>query len=670
MISMVKRLWFVPVMLLYAAMVAFAVAYHEPWFDEAQSWLIARDCTFGELFTGALRYEGHPVLWYLILKVAIACHLPYEAVGVVSGLFAILGIWVLLTKSPFPKWFTVLLPFTFFLGYQYAVIARSYALLPLLLFAVASLAKHKWENPIWWSVLLLLTANLSIHSFVIASIIMGFHLVEVLQRWSTLDVAARKRQLIAAALYAIGAGGVMAMLWPGSDFGGATWLNGSFPMSFLWKFAVKAMDQAYFGEPALTVLFLTVSCYWFWKTRVLVQFVTIWVSLIAVFVVLRLNEHHHGILFLVWLFAFWQSLESAEVMRRSNSCDGSFRRAYVAVLVFAACLLGRQVIWTGYSMVNEVEQPYCGAAAAADFMKAHDLTKYRVAAVHDKVAAVLPYFDGNFFENFPNRNGKSFVEWRKSAYIQSIVFNSQGCLQNPCDVIVWSIETDRPDVPWHQEAFLKGIPKEWRCVGYFDGRQVIKDELPYHLGIAILMTQKLADKLGLPMAKCDSNCGAEQVTASSPKADRVEWAHTYLALGSILEKLDRKGSQQLYETVLEIPLPTIDEANPDLEAGHQAVGLLACRATAHSNLGTLLKDSDPKAALKHFEMAWRINPNSPGVCLNLAMALEKNNRLQDAIGVLQQSLRMDPFNPRARAMLQKFSGMLAVVKEGQKKETP
>ena len=46
---------------------AVAAAHHELWRDEAQAWLIARDVPLSRLFA-ELHYEGHPALWFLLLK--------------------------------------------------------------------------------------------------------------------------------------------------------------------------------------------------------------------------------------------------------------------------------------------------------------------------------------------------------------------------------------------------------------------------------------------------------------------------------------------------------------------------------------------------------------------------------------------------------------------------
>ena len=52
--------------------------FHEPWFDEAQAYLLARDSSFHDLLMYWTHYEGHPPLWHLLLRGAVKVGLPYE----------------------------------------------------------------------------------------------------------------------------------------------------------------------------------------------------------------------------------------------------------------------------------------------------------------------------------------------------------------------------------------------------------------------------------------------------------------------------------------------------------------------------------------------------------------------------------------------------------------
>ena len=52
--------------------------FHEPWFDEAQAWAIARSGSLKEILFEIPHYEGHPPLWHLILVPFAKLGAPYE----------------------------------------------------------------------------------------------------------------------------------------------------------------------------------------------------------------------------------------------------------------------------------------------------------------------------------------------------------------------------------------------------------------------------------------------------------------------------------------------------------------------------------------------------------------------------------------------------------------
>jgi len=123
---------------LWIALTGFTLSYHERWADEAQAWLIARDLSLWRIFSYELRYEGSSGLWHLILWVAQRIfHAPYDALGAIGLAFATAGVAFLIFFPPFPRALRWLLVFSYFMVYQYAVIARPYTLLPLLCFLAA-----------------------------------------------------------------------------------------------------------------------------------------------------------------------------------------------------------------------------------------------------------------------------------------------------------------------------------------------------------------------------------------------------------------------------------------------------------------------------------------------------------------------------------------------------
>jgi len=54
------------IFIVYIAIIFITGYHHEPWADEAQAFLHARDFSISELIFEKLKYEGHPILWYFL----------------------------------------------------------------------------------------------------------------------------------------------------------------------------------------------------------------------------------------------------------------------------------------------------------------------------------------------------------------------------------------------------------------------------------------------------------------------------------------------------------------------------------------------------------------------------------------------------------------------------
>jgi hypothetical protein len=114
----------------YAAIVASAIAHHEPWADEAQAWQLARNLSLHDLFFTYLHYEGHPILWFVVLRALNLLGVSYAGMHWMCGAIGVCATAIFLFYSPFPKYLKALLPFTYFLLFQYVVMGRSYVFVP------------------------------------------------------------------------------------------------------------------------------------------------------------------------------------------------------------------------------------------------------------------------------------------------------------------------------------------------------------------------------------------------------------------------------------------------------------------------------------------------------------------------------------------------------------
>lgn len=143
---------------IYALCSLILVLFHENWRDEGQAWLIARDCNFFELLQ-QLKYEGHFILWYLILMPFAKLGFPYITTNIISWLITCASVWIILKKAPFKTYKKILFIFTFPMIYLFPVISRCYCLIPLAISLIAVFYKDRTEKPIRYILSIALLAN-------------------------------------------------------------------------------------------------------------------------------------------------------------------------------------------------------------------------------------------------------------------------------------------------------------------------------------------------------------------------------------------------------------------------------------------------------------------------------------------------------------------------------
>ena len=101
--------------------------------------------------------------------------LPSTSLSYAAGAIAVVGAYLLLRFSPFPAPLRQLLPFTFFLAYQFAVVARSYVLIPPLCFALAFWMRRRSNNYVGMAIVAGLLANTSVHGCILAGcLVVGY----------------------------------------------------------------------------------------------------------------------------------------------------------------------------------------------------------------------------------------------------------------------------------------------------------------------------------------------------------------------------------------------------------------------------------------------------------------------------------------------------------------
>ncbi|MFA6058787.1 MAG: hypothetical protein WC756_11360 [Taibaiella sp.] len=111
---------------IYLVIASFTMMHHELWGDELHSWNMAKTSnTFLELMQNR-RYEGHPPVWHIILwLITRFTHNP-EYMQWVHLCIAAMAVYLVLFRSPLPLIIRILIPFGYYLLYEYAILSRNY----------------------------------------------------------------------------------------------------------------------------------------------------------------------------------------------------------------------------------------------------------------------------------------------------------------------------------------------------------------------------------------------------------------------------------------------------------------------------------------------------------------------------------------------------------------
>lgn len=392
---------------LYAALVALAIPYHEPFVDEAQAWQLARSLSLHDLFVKYLGYEGAPGLWHFLLWILSRARVSYGGLHWICGAVAVAATSLLIFRSPLPRYLRLTLPFTYFLLFHYAVVARNYVLVPLLLYAIALCWKKK---PITVAVLLGLLANSTLHAAVISgglAILYGYAQIR--------DKNARRpwpaRLLPAAIILLLFYAFAIWTAFPPRDLSIIRAVGG--PHSF-FVYASASLVEATCQPWLLGIPFWIAIAFCFGARHKLLYLLP--VLFFAIFSgVVSANFWHSGLLVPLLVCLLWITWPDPGTSSSRYELAGRG-----AVLVLAVT----QILWAAYAITYDHSHAYSPDQAAAKFLHpfVHDGTTIGITYFSDPEkhafandpqdtayisVGILPYFNHNIFLNLPN----SFWWW-------------------------------------------------------------------------------------------------------------------------------------------------------------------------------------------------------------------------------------------------------------------
>ena len=154
------------VVCIFAFLSLFGILHHEIWLDEAQHWLLARDSSSLVDLWKNTRYEGHPLLWNLILYcITRFTHDPLW-MQLAHWSISVVAVAIFIFSSPLASNWNVLFVFGYFMLFEYTMLSRNYSL--LLLFFFLSLRFYVTSRYLILGISLFLLSNTHLFGLIIA----------------------------------------------------------------------------------------------------------------------------------------------------------------------------------------------------------------------------------------------------------------------------------------------------------------------------------------------------------------------------------------------------------------------------------------------------------------------------------------------------------------------
>lgn len=118
---------------------------HLPWLDEYQALQIALQSPDMARLLENLRYEGHPPLWYLLLRGAAPIASPWWTLAAVAAPMAVAIQAVILLRAPFARLDRLLIATGTFVLFEYGAVSRSLTLGVMLLLFAFAFRDRRWS---------------------------------------------------------------------------------------------------------------------------------------------------------------------------------------------------------------------------------------------------------------------------------------------------------------------------------------------------------------------------------------------------------------------------------------------------------------------------------------------------------------------------------------------
>lgn len=530
----------------YITAMVIVSAFHEPWFDEAQSWMIARCASIKEILTVIPHFEGHPPLWHLLLVPFAKSGIPYElGLKTVSLLLASSAMGLVIFRSPFPRILRLTIPFTYFFFYQYGVISRCYSLMTLGFMLAAMLYKTRNEKPFRYITALAVICGSSAYGLAITAGLCLVWLYEILKEKSLpefLRVFLKDKRIRAMLILLAFAIYIVIVITPYKDAYALSLTENNSLFDRLVYLLVIAPADSIFYSCFLKYGFLAERQVWdisfiigiivgllFWvyllmhalRSKKLLALILPYSFFVVFSAAVYFNTYHLGIAALYLLFWFWIT---CDVKTGPNVLPNRFHKLIhrrtdllllkrLSVCFISFCVLV-SLYWTVIASLNEIIHNYGFGRDVSEFIKGNNLINSNIFSgwkiettinsdkyikSTDKIDTylvygvdILPYFSKNIISNLNGGSNEYGYLIHRTANDSENVTNFQNWAEKGLPDIILGYMPDMKTV--YGNAFSAD---DYILVKEIEKSFIWKDHNVSETYCYIFVRKELALKLGL-----------------------------------------------------------------------------------------------------------------------------------------------------------------------------
>lgn len=382
---------------------------HAMWRDELNGWLLARDSyNFSELFAN-VRYEGHPLLWYLFLDFLNLFTHNAIAMQILHWLIASSVVFLWIKYSPFTNLQKGLFIFGYLPFYEYLVISRNYAIGLLCVFLFCILFETRKNSYLLLAIILAFMANTNAYCLLMAIALNFTLIVEYIFREKSHHKlrASQSNIIFGSIIFLIGVSIAIVTLLPPLDSnlqGGATQWMLQFDFFHLCKALTRIWNSYVLILVPAESRFLDVFIFAFISVTILAFVATFLIKkpfallfyLLGNFEILAFtyikflgSARHYGHLYIILIVSSWLASYYPTSNWLINS--GKMKRAIAAWInfcdrkktIFITLILYAQLAAGIVSFSRDLIIPYSASRATANYIKSHQLEQMFVVGSED-----------------------------------------------------------------------------------------------------------------------------------------------------------------------------------------------------------------------------------------------------------------------------------------------